>query len=67
MTARRRPARFEVRGAYDVYPQHNVMRWFFHVIAGNGRILCHSEQYNTRASAVKACRAVNPKLEIVFK
>ncbi len=32
--------------------------YFFHVVAGNGRILCHSERYETRRACIAAIRAV---------
>lgn len=38
--------------------------WYFRIVASNGRIMAHSEVYERLASAKKACRAINPKLEI---
>lgn len=32
--------------------------WFFHIRAGNQRIICQSEGYKQRASAVKALKAL---------
>jgi hypothetical protein len=39
--------------------------WYFRIVAPNGKILAHSEVYERLASAKKACRAINPKLEIL--
>lgn len=52
----KRPPHFEIRSIYVL--------WYFRIVAGNGKILARSEVYERIASAKKACRAINPKLEI---
>lgn len=42
--------------------------WYFRVVAPNGKTLAHSENYRRRAAAERACRAINPHLQIkVFR
>ena len=33
-------------------------KWYWRVRAKNGRILCHSEQYSSRAKALQTARSV---------
>lgn len=48
---------------FEIMPQP-LPGWYFRVVASNGRIMAHGWGYDRLASAKKACRAINPKLEI---
>ena len=42
--------------------------WWFHVIAQNGRILCHSEIYRSRRACLRAIEAVrDASMKVVEK
>jgi uncharacterized protein YegP (UPF0339 family) len=62
-----RPAKFEcVQNGYDaVWRDGATNGWYFRVIASNGKILCHSETYNTRRACLKAIAAVQGAKKVV--
>lgn len=49
-------------------PHYEVKRvgdaWFFHVVASNGRTLCHSEIYHRRRDCIRAAQAVKRAITI---
>lgn len=62
----KRQAWFEIMHRPDLLPCDLPPYWF-RIRAANGRILAHSEIYTRKAAALRACRAINPKLRIVEK
>jgi hypothetical protein len=62
-----KPAKFHVR-SYIVDEDGKQRRfWKFDIIAHNARKLDPRQPYNSKAAAVKACRAIMEAKEIVFK
>lgn len=63
--------RFEIFPTWGNVPEdarHLVSaKYFFHIVASNGRILAHGETYHRKADAIRACKAINPNYEIVVK
>lgn len=73
-----RPARFEcirtgigssieIIGGVEHLTSGLNSAWFFRVVAQNGRILCHSETYRSRAACLRAIRAVKMACNVVEK
>ena len=56
----KRPARFQIKFSDTCSEpgcrQHN--HWYFRVVASNGKILCHSQSYRSKAACRRGLEAV---------
>lgn len=44
-------------------PNKSKSKYYWRIVAVNGKILAHSEQYNRKANAVKTAKALKAELQ----
>lgn len=55
--------RIELRKTTKRWPSRRPQRWYFRVIAANGRVLATSEVYVNRTDAIKSARLLGVPIQ----